>query len=92
MDAIKEEDRRRNDNPLAVPQLRPQPNPNPEKLWANFKRRIYENGWTTKTPQELKERAKKILRKCLITFSAIQCRDSKLDSVVAKEGLQALNK
>ncbi len=87
MDAIKEEDRRRNDNPLAVPQLRPI-----EKLWANFKRRIYENSWTTKTPQELKERAKKILSKSLMTFSAIQCRDSKLDSVVAKEGLQALNK
>jgi hypothetical protein len=38
------------DNPPAVPQIR-----SIEKFWANFERRIFENGWTAKIRRESEE-------------------------------------
>ncbi len=45
-------------NPPNVPQLRPI-----ETFWANLKRKVYKNGWTASSTDELIKRIKKELKK-----------------------------
>ena len=75
-------------NPPAVPQLRPI-----ETFWAIFKRKIYENGWSAKTVEELQKRAQKVLRKMPEdTVRNLMVNMKSNFRRVVREGLSVINK
>ncbi len=77
----------KNLNPPAVPQLRPI-----ESFWAIYKQAIYENGWSANTPEELRKRATKVLRKFKPELWRNLMRGvKKRFRRVTREGLSALN-